>query len=73
LTDIATLQTWLDEARRAYHALQTGRLTVELRHGLKTIVYNRANLHDLRAYIAQLEAQIAAGAAYRPSGVGVIF
>lgn len=73
MTDVTTLQTWLAEARQAYHDLQTGRLTVELRHGLKTIVYNRANLHDLRAYIAQLEAQIAAGVAYRPSGIGVIF
>lgn len=73
MTDVATLQAWLAEAEQAYHDLQTGKLVVELRHGLKTVSYNRTSLHDLRAYIAQLNAQIAAGGAYRPSGIGIIF
>lgn len=69
--DQATLSRWLAEARDAYHLLQIGRRSVLIRHGLKTVEYQRADAERLRAYIAQLESQLAGGG--RPSGIGIVF
>lgn len=69
--DADTLQAWIAEARQAYHELMIGRLTVELRHGLKTISYNKASAPELLAYIARLEAQLRG--APTKGGIGVLF
>lgn len=71
MTDLATLQVWLTEARQAYHELQIGKLAVELRHGLKVISYNRANAGALLAYIARLEAEVAG--LTTKGAIGVLF
>ena len=69
--DRETIEAWLAEARQAYHELLTGKLVVELRHGLKTISYNKASLPQLLAYIARLEAELRG--APTKGGIGVLF
>lgn len=60
MADLATLQTRLDEAESALHLLATGSQEVEVRHGDIGAKYTQANMGSLRAYIADLRAQIAA-------------
>ncbi|MCW2276367.1 hypothetical protein M2321_003972 [Rhodoblastus acidophilus] len=68
-----TLTQWLTEARTALHQLQIGRRSVEVREGEKWVTYTTATVSELRGYVARLEAQIANGGTYSPSGVGIVF
>ncbi len=53
-----TLAEMLTEARAAYHRLQIGEALVELRDSNgETVIYNRAKLPQLAAYINDLERQ----------------
>ena len=53
-----TLQEMLTQARAAYHSLQLGEALVELRDSNgETVIYNRAKLPQLAAYINDLERQ----------------
>lgn len=60
MTDCATLQTWLLEAELALHKLQTGTAEQTITFGSgKSVVYNIANLDKLKAYVADLQNQVA--------------
>ena len=59
-----TLQQRLTEAEDAYHKLQIGESAAEVRDSNgESVRYTQANQGRLRAYIAELKAQIAAEAA----------
>jgi len=60
MTDLATLESWLAEARTAQHALSLGKQTVTVRFGDRAVEYAPANLDQLIRYIGSLERQIAA-------------
>jgi hypothetical protein len=63
-----TIAEMLTEARAAYHRLQIGEALVELRDSNgEQVIYNRAKLPQLAAYINELE-RMAMGAT-RPSTV----
>ncbi|MGJ5618499.1 gpW family head-tail joining protein [Sulfitobacter sp. MF3-043] len=65
---MASLAEQLTEARTAYHRLQLGELAVEFKDGNgEHVVYNRASLPRLAAYINELERQAMGG--NRPSTV----
>lgn len=73
---MATIQQNLDEARNAYHSLQTGtmaRVVVDL-DGSR-VEFTAAKKSDLYAYIQQLEAQVAPASVVRPTNgpVGFLF
>lgn len=61
-----TLQTWLTEAQAAYHALQTGTLTVSVGAGDKKVSFNPAQISELQRYIANLNAAINAASGTAP-------
>jgi hypothetical protein len=57
---MATLADQLDEARAAYHALQTGNKPVQFRDSNgELVIYAPANIAKLASYIRDLEQQIA--------------
>ena len=59
---MATIAEQLDEARAAYHALQTGRAAVTVRDSNgEEVSYARATIGRLAAYIRDLERQTGAG------------
>jgi hypothetical protein len=61
LADLATLQARRAEADAALHQLLTGTKAVVVRNAAgRYVEYARPQLADLRAYIASLDAQIAA-------------
>ncbi len=60
MADLSTLQARLTEAEAAYHALVTGKQSVEVQHGDMRKKYTAAEAASLVAYIADLKAQIAA-------------
>lgn len=58
----------LAEAKAAYHDLMTGGQPVQVRDSDgSSIQYTRADASRLRAYIKELEAEIAAEASGRPT------
>ena len=61
--DTATLQSRLAEAELAFHRLMTGVLEVEVQQGDMQVKYTMASSDKLRAYIADLKAQLAAAGA----------
>jgi hypothetical protein len=63
MSDTATLQVRLAEAELAYHRLQTGVLEVECQHDGMAVKYSLASVDKLRAYIADLKAQLVAAGA----------
>ena len=67
-----TPQQCLEEACRALHEFQTGRRTVEVEFQDRKVRYNRTNPDELRAYIGELEAQIA-GRTARRGAIGFLF
>lgn len=69
MTDLATLESWLTEARTAQHALRLGRQTVTVRFGDRAVEYAPANLAQLTSYIGSLERQIAAAKGMRGPSV----
>ncbi|EKO3390396.1 gpW family protein [Vibrio fluvialis] len=68
-----TTQEMLKEAEAAYHKLQTGSLAVSVQKGDRKVDFNRANIHELRAYIEDLKAQLGLTNTRRrrPAGVGL--
>lgn len=68
---LETLATWLTEAQTAYHALNTGTQTVSVGTGDTRVTFTAAQVADLRRYISDLQAAIAALAAgaFRRKGV----
>lgn len=61
-----TLQEQLDSAKIAYHSLMTGKaVRVAVDQNGERVEYTSANAERLRAYINELEAQIAAGGGTR--------
>ncbi|UTV28990.1 phage head-tail joining protein [Photobacterium atrarenae] len=67
-----SLQERLSEAEHAYHQIQTGTMAVSIQKGDRRVEYNRANVHELRAYIDDLKAQLGITNVRRrrPAGVG---
>lgn len=59
MTDSATLQTYLDDAIAARHALATGQTVVELWRDGRRVNYSQATLSQLTDYIKQLQQEIA--------------
>ncbi|KAB0476516.1 MULTISPECIES: gpW family head-tail joining protein [Vibrio] len=68
-----TLQEMLQQAESAYHKLQTGSMAVSIEKGDRKVEFNRANIHELRAYIDDLRSQLGIGSVRRrrPAGVGM--
>lgn len=73
---VATLQTWLTEARDAYRTLMTGRREVSLSRGVegvsRSVTFTQANIADLAAWIMQLETALSGGLPRRRA-IGVRF
>lgn len=57
---LETLALQLSEAQLAYHALNTGTQTVSVGTGDTRVSFTPATVGDLRRYIADLQAAIAA-------------
>ena len=68
-----TLHEMLQQAESAYHKLQTGSMAVSIEKGDRKVEFNRANIHELRAYIDDLRSQLGIGSVRRrrPAGVGM--
>jgi len=61
MADLATLQTRLEQAEEALHALRIGDLAAKVRGpDGRSIEYTAGTAGDLRAYIGELKNQIAA-------------
>ena len=60
---VLTLQQRLDAAREAYHKLQTGSLREVVDHNGTRIQYSRTDVEKLKAYIQELEGDLADGIA----------
>lgn len=69
MTELATLELWLAEARVAQHALAMGRQTVSVRIGDRAVEYAPASAGQLAGHIASLERQIAAAKGRRGPAV----
>ena len=67
-----SLQTRLDEARSAYHKLQTGTMAVSIMKDGRRIDFNRTNIHQLKNYIDELEGQLGIVSSRRRRPAGVI-
>lgn len=52
------LQTLLDEAKAARHALLVGKQTVSVGYGANSVQYSKSNLPELVRYIRELQSQI---------------
>ncbi|EKO3667250.1 gpW family protein [Vibrio metschnikovii] len=68
-----TLKDKLNQAEHAYHSLQTGSMAVSVQKGDKRVEFNRANIHELRAYIDELRAQLGITSTRRNRPAGVLF
>lgn len=54
------LNTWLTEAEQALHDITTGNKVVEIQdQNFERVAYSRANIGELRKYVAQLRQTIA--------------
>lgn len=63
---MATLQERLDEARAALHDLQIGKSVTQVRDSDGSFVsFTAPRINALKAYIAELEAQIAGTTVYQ--------
>lgn len=70
MTDAVTLRQRLEEAQAALHALATGTQRVQIRDASgRQISYAPADVGQLRAYIAELKAQLDPGRRRRAIGV----
>jgi hypothetical protein len=70
---LETLALQLSEAQLAYHALNTGTQTVSVGTGDTRVTFTAAQVADLRQYIIDLQAAIAAFGGSRPrKGVYII-
>jgi hypothetical protein len=57
--DLLTLQGYLLEAQLALHKLLTGTKETSVSYEGKSVTFSAANVDQLKAYIADLERQIA--------------
>lgn len=69
MSDLATLEQWLAEARLARHRLAIGSATVSVRFGDRAVEYSPASVPALDTYIASLERRIAAAKGQRGPAV----
>lgn len=60
MADLATLQGWLTDAEAALHQLNIGAQTMQVEHGDMRTTFTKTTVGDLRRYIDDLKAQIAA-------------
>ncbi|BAK75398.1 gpW protein [Pseudogulbenkiania sp. NH8B] len=67
MTDLTTLRQRLAEAEEALHQLQIGSKRERISRGGTDITYTRANIGDLRRYIADLKAEVARAEGARPT------
>ena len=58
MADTATLQARLNEAEQALHAVLVGNKTVEIDYGDRKVRYDKTNVGELRAYIADLKTEL---------------
>lgn len=69
----ATLVQWQIEAMTALHQLSIGGKGESYSYtqgdGAKSVTYTRANINDLRAWLAKLNAQLAMSSGRRPMRV----
>lgn len=67
---LATLQAWQLAALTAMQQLSTGQKVVTASYsqgdGSRSVTYNQANMADLRAWLAKLNAQLGLGSRRRP-------
>ena len=68
-----TTREMLTQAESAYHKLQTGSMAVSVQKGDRRVEFNRANIHELRAYIDDLKAQLGITTVRRRRPAGVRF
>lgn len=73
MVDRSVLQMRLDEAETALHQLITGRATVSLSYQGESATFSTADEGRLRAYIADLKAQLGLGVRPRTPARRVIF
>jgi len=77
MTDLATLQTRLTEAETALHRLVTLKIAVDVNTGSRSVryAYDAGSIRELRSYIADLKAQIAAvsGTSVGRRAIGMTF
>jgi len=73
LIPVAMLQQWQMEAQLALHKLSSGQQGEAYAYtqgdGSKSVTYTRANMGDLRAWLAKLNAQLGLGTGRRPMRV----
>jgi len=66
----ATLRQWQIDALTAMHELSTGKKRVTVSYsqgdGSRSVTYAQANIDDLRAWLAKLNAQLGLGSRRRP-------
>lgn len=60
MADLATLQSRLTDAEAALHQLNIGAQQMQVDHGDMRVVFTKTTIGDLRRYIDDLKAQIAA-------------
>jgi hypothetical protein len=71
MASLSQLQTWLTEAEIALHKLATGQsVLIAVDQNGERVEYTRANMAELRKYIGDLQAQIAAAGGTRAAAVG---
>ncbi|SDI12286.1 gpW protein [Vibrio xiamenensis] len=68
-----TLQEKLNEAEAAYHSLQTGSMAVSVMKDGRRVDFNRASIHQLKAYIDNLKSQLGIKTHRRLPPAGVRF
>lgn len=66
-------QEMLQQAEAAFHSLQTGKMAVSVQKGDRKVEFSRANIHELRAYIDDLRAQLGLNSVRRRGPAGVLF
>lgn len=73
LIPLATLQQWQSDAVTALHQLSIGAKVVTASYsqgdGSRAVTYTPANINDLRAWLAKLNAQLGLGKGRRPMRV----
>ena len=70
MADTTTLRARLAELETAKHAVLTGCSHVAVSHDGKSVTYNKANLAELNAAIAEIKSQLGLG---RRRAIGVRF
>ena len=74
MSTLVELRARLEEAEKAYHQLMTGQMAVVVvdQNG-ERVEYARSNAYRLRAYIAELKAEIARLEGTPPAGPLIVW